>query len=263
MPPTWLPWLRPTPSSPGVTPPPYVVDMTELQPIPISEDLLRKLADGTLADWELLVQEITTTVSGEPPEILPLPAKLKPEEQAAIDAVSKVYGSVVPTAHRTLTEGEIAALLTERDTLAKVKAAVERRLTDVRLTVLNHSDAAFKEGDTEGVVVVDGKPCRDKDGHVVRDADYLSSDDVTGTHFSLEPASGSPTLSESALERLSKDPEVDYIDHKDWLACTEQIRVWNPNKAMQHLKKNTQVLRAIREAMESGSYRVAVHQRPN
>jgi hypothetical protein len=224
------------------------------------DDLKARLASGKL-EWDDLVKEVAA-----PPEPviigkLPMPARITDDELAAIALLPDVYGSFVPTEIAKVSDKDMAKLLNEREILDRAIDPIQRRIEDIKLTARIHSDAAFADGDTDGVVMdADGKtPLRNGDGHIIRKARYDGGKhNTTGKAFSLEPRSGSPSINPEKLRQLAEDPDVPEITHEDYLAMTTQTRVFDGAKAMVYLRKHPELLSVLRRASSTTRPSMAV-----
>lgn len=230
---------------------------------PVSAEIVKAVETGAIVKFGDLVKEIAKPAEKVgPPAKLPLPTAITEDESNALARIPEVFASVVPDEVRTLTADEVDKLLEERAIIKTVTGMLGSRLDDIALTALNHSDAAFEAGDTEGVLYgADDEPLRNKDGHVIRKQKIRGEDPAIKTHFSLEARKGSPKIDLALLEKMADDPKIDTIDHQDYLAMTTQTRVFDENKAMLLLKKRPELLRAIREATTTGLPVVSVYQR--
>jgi hypothetical protein len=185
-----------------------------------------------------------------PPAQPPLPAQITAKEREALDRLDEVYGKVVPTGVRLLEPTEVTQLLDERSVLKTIIEMAAKRVDDgIRTTVLNHNDEQLRtDNDEETVADFDVS----KDGHYVV-AGKVRGDGSATEQFSVERQNGSVSLSVPALKALADDPEIDWFTHQDFLAMTEQTRVYSPERAMIQLKKKPGLVRAIHEATTRGA----------
>lgn len=222
------------------------------------ESLTKSIREGkvSLADVvKLLVPDVHEAALAE--YKIPLPAVVTPAQSAALDKFKDVFGSVVPTERRLLSDDELGKLLEERGVLDTIKKMVEdRKDTAIRTTILNHLDVALEDALSEQPDVLASYE-RDKDGH------YLHADKAnigeTGKAFSWEVSDGTPTLSP---ERLKELDEAGEIDHALYLEITEPVRVINEQKLLLLMsKKPEEVLKAIRAASTPAKKRGALYVR--
>jgi hypothetical protein len=178
---------------------------------------------------------------------LPLPAHITEEQVLAIKRLVEIYGSVVPTVRRALEARERAALMEERQVIDAVANMVETRKDGIRTSVLNHLDVT-KESDNGGRPLED--TLLDKDGHYLApDKDIVTAPDSDKV-FSWETSRFEPEINLVRLKAMAEDPGVPEFTHADWLAMTEQTRVWNEVKTMAHLKKNPSLLAVLARVAE-------------
>lgn len=197
-------------------------------------DLLTTNTSVSLVD--LLKALSPAQVSASPPAKVPAPRKITDKQREAIERMPKVYGQVVPTERRALTEQEISTLLNERTTLDEVKKAAEARLKDITLIAHNHLDVevdALPKKERSGFLL-------DKDGHYIVAGRFSTED--TDVEFSRETRENAPSLPLSALESLE---QAGQIDHKTFLAMTSQVRVVDEAKVMAAIKKDPTLLAKV------------------
>jgi hypothetical protein len=204
--------------------------------------VVEQLKTGAIVSYADLVERIASA-----PTSAPIPAKVAVARPVtagithALEVFTSVYGSVVPDEVRTLQPAELTLLATEREALDLVEKVAKARKDDIRTTVLNHHDL------TVGGTLPEGStPLTEKDGHLVVSAKYA----IPGSDkcFSVEAKEGSPSVDAAALKALAEDPDFEAFTHADYLACTEQTRVLDENKALLHLRKNPEALEAFKAA---------------
>lgn len=232
----------------------------------VSADVVAAIESGKIVKWGDLEQAIARPAKAvERPAKVPVPAAISEDEATALAKLKDVFGSVVPDEARKVTPAEVTDLLQERSTIKTIEKMLANRLADISLTILNHNDIAHEDGDTDESVTVmlgaDGEPLLNKDGHIVRKAKFYGDDPEVKSHFSVEPRAGKPGVNIKALEAMADDEDNDFISRKDFLAMTTQTRVFDENKAMLYLRKNPNLLRAIREASTTGQPSISVWQR--
>jgi hypothetical protein len=181
------------------------------------------------------------------PVKLPLPARITEEQILAMKRLLDIFGSVVPTVRRALEPRERAALLEERQVIDTVGGMVESRKDGIRTSVLNHLDVT-KESNNGGRPLTDTPT--DKDGHYLAEGKDTVSVPESDSVFSWETSRFEPEINLARLKALADDPDVAEITHTDWLAMTEQTRVWNEAKTMAHLKKNPRLLAVLARVAE-------------
>lgn len=195
----------------------------------------------TLADVVkvLVPDEVGSTA---PPAKIPLPAVITPLAQHALDELGDVFGSVVPTERRILSDDELEQILVERETIDTILKLLETRKSDsIKTTILNHLDVVLEDTLTpERLAELE----RDKDGHYY----YAEKVEVPGTAkaFSWEVTDGTPQLSPAKLKELDEAGE---IDHALYLEITEPIRTVNEQKLLLAMSKRPEeVLKVVRAA---------------
>ncbi len=187
-------------------------------------------------------------------DVLPVPQQITPEQHAAVDKVSEVFGQVVPTERRELTSVEVNSLIEEKETLDELKKMADSRMGNIRISIHNHMDI-----EAERVGTIDDETLRSDKGY------YILGGKVRGTsdapkQWSREVRQNSPSLNAVALKALEDNPDVDF-DHEDFLAMTTQTRVVDENKVMLTLKKNPQLVMALQEAVVPGSKSASLYLR--
>lgn len=167
-------------------------------------------------------------------------------QRAALTLLPSVYGSVVPNERRELTQQEVTALLTERNTLDQVLAFAKKRKEDsIRETLANHFDvAAERKGVTDAL--------RDDKGHYILDDTREVEAGGTGEKFTFSASNPSPEISSADLEaaHLAGD-----ISREDYLSITSEPtvkRVFNEDKARKAIKANPDLLGKIAAATKPG-----------
>jgi hypothetical protein len=216
--------------------------MTESLTAVLGKSLTEKIREGkvSLADVvKVLVPEAPTEALEE--YKIPLPATITAKAKAALEKLPEVYGGVVPTERRKLTDEELTALLAERDVCDTIKKLVEaRKDSGIRTSILNHMDVVLEETLTEEQLKALE---RDKDGH------YYSSAQVTVPEsdqvFSWEVSPGTATLSPQKLKELDAAGE---IDHKLYLEITEPVRVVNEQRLLLAMSKDPETVLALVKA---------------
>lgn len=172
---------------------------------------------------------------------LPKTAALSNAQQQALARLPQVFGQVVPTERRPLQPAEIAALIDEKEVLDEVKKLAESRTSEgIRTAIFNHLDIEIEKS------LGEEPPLRDKNGHYVAPGECLGTSG-SGKRFTREVRGGAPELSAEALKALADDEDEDFT-HDDYLAMTTAVRQVDENKVMLALKKNPNLIHAIRKA---------------
>lgn len=239
---------------------------TEVEVVPLSDEALKKLgiSDGTLrkrvASGEISLAEVITTITpakpSHPIKRISLPANITDEQKAALKKLAKVYGQVVPTERRELTDEELIQILDERETIdVLIKFLKERKEDQIRTTVLNHMDVE-QEGAITGKANFPWTET-DKDGHYLIPSQVL----VPGTDqvFSWEVSGGDAELSEDLLEQLDAEGK---IDHELYLAVTEPVRRLNQQKFLEQFALDPEgVTQVIAQATVPGKKKGSLYVR--
>ncbi len=187
-----------------------------------------------------------------------MPAAITDEQRQSLARVEEVFGSVVPTEVRALTNEEVGALLEERDVLAKVKTMAEKRMDGIRTTVLNHLDEDLRASLDPGVIE---NLLTEKDGHLLPpESTEVAGPPESPTKFLVVPSTGSASFDQAKLKAMADDPDDDRIDAKDYLAMTTQVRVFDKPKALLAIRKKPSLLRAVAAATGRGTPTLTVRQ---
>jgi hypothetical protein len=218
------------------------------------EGLAKRLAKGDVAALEDVLRALAPREESAPvPKKVPTPAKITDSEQAAIETLSKVYGSVVPTERRTLTKNEVKKLLQERAVLKELEKCIKRRVEDITLTAHNHFDVTLEETGAADDLIRNAK------GYYVHD-DAEPVPDL-GEKLTREARHPAPTLNPVKLQEAVVDDSIDFT-HQDYLASTRLTRVFDENKFMLLLRQKPEVLAAVSAALEPGKPNAAINVRP-
>jgi hypothetical protein len=224
---------------------------TELDPR--TRGLALRINEGSVSLAELLRALEPAPPPPTPPASPPLPIAISPEQRAALDKLTEVFGVVVPTERRMLTPEEIAQVIEERETMDELKDLAEKRTASIRTIICNHLDV---EAERDGKA--DASTPRDAKGH------YILTGSVrvpqAERQFKRELRATSPTLDERALLLLAEHGE---ITHEDYLSMTTQTRVVDENKVMLALKRKPELLDAIAKATRPGSKTASLYLRKN
>ena len=258
---------------------------TSLVPAGVDPRIAAAVKNGTISDLPALIKAFEAPPLPVKQAAPALPVRLSEDEGKALVRLPEVYCSVVPEQRRTITPAETDLLLDERAVLKMVEGAIKRRLDDIALTANIHNTVALNEalaaaeaeaGDDpdarfaarqrvlaehDAILDADGNPFYTDKGHVAAKGRILGEDEKVEECFSIETRAGKADLSSNDLKALSEDPDEDYIDHKDYLSMTTQIRVFDPAKAMLAVRKKPAFLRAIAKATKTSLPSVSVNVR--
>jgi len=197
--------------------------------------LKKKVKDGTLDLAELYRLLAAPADAPKPVAKPPLPAVITDQQKEALAKLIEVFGKVVPTEARALTDEEISDLMEERTTLDQIDKLAEARKKEIRTTVLNHLDQ-------------DGDGPRDKEGHILTAGRATSPSH--GKAFSWEIGQRGGGLDPASLLALVEDGT---IDRSVYLEMTTQVRVIDENKVMLALKKHPELIDALGDAVTKTS----------
>lgn len=225
---------------------------TAVEPV-IDPKILDKVRTGSIAYTDLVKAVAPPPIKPPVASLIP-PAIITPAQRDALKKLPDVFGSVVPEERRRLEVSEITKILEERGVLKIVEKLIESRVEDIRLTALNHSDVYVEN--TMKPDEIEELP-RDKDGHYALKHKVMGDGDADEC-ISFEPSAGTSSCTAAALKALSEDPEYGDFTHADYLAMTEQVRVFDDHKAMLLLKKRPELVKVIRDATTTGSPSITV-----
>lgn len=224
----------------------------------VPQEALEAVNRGSIS-WKSLAELLTKGRRPERvqrPNTLPIPAEITETQLQAMKHLLEIFGKVVPTERRALEDAEVGLLIDERLTLDTIKDMAETRIGHIRTTVLNHMDVV-KERDNEGKPFIDDAGYYtvlvDKDGHYIPDEKVQIGVPNMEKVFSWERRNSSPDIDLSALQAMADDPHIPEITHEDWLAMTEQVRVFSEHKAMLHLKKHPKLLAVLDRVAKAGT----------
>lgn len=215
----------------------------------VSTAIKTKIEQGTISLADLVKEIAPEAPPAEIPENIPLPAQVTEEQKDALQRLSEVFGSVVPTERRALEPGEVKALVEERKTLDPIEKMAKDRKEDIKKTIHNHLDVvAERDGRADGAT-----KRHPKEGFYLLDGEVSAP----GADFKFKRAvrENAPTFNASSLLELVEAGE---LAHKDYLAMTTQVRMVDEHKVMLLLKKRPDLLPAIAKATNPGSKTAAI-----
>lgn len=212
--------------------------------------LREKVNEGTITLKDLV--ETFASDSDAPTETPSFaPAVITDEQRAALDRLPEVFGRIMLGEPVELEPEEMRDLHIERDTLDIIEKMAKGRKDDIRSYLLHHFSLVNADKADE--------LARDKDGHLVPSSTVRYPIQGTDKDWSLEPRKGTANFEVETFKRLAEDPEVEDVTYDDYLAVTEQTRVFSEHKAMLHLKKNPKVMDAMAKAVtERGTPSITV-----
>lgn len=181
---------------------------------------LSKIAEILAADSPAPAVVVTAT------PVAPQELTITPEVRDALQVLPAVFGAVQPTERRVLTEKEISALATERETIKVLIDLMSKRESTIKEAIRNHVDV-----DAEASGLADEKTPRDPNGHYILCAPQNPTRlpiPETNQDWSIEFTSGKITISAGELDALY---EAGDISREDYLAFTREKRVFDESKA--------------------------------
>lgn len=205
--------------------------MSDLVPV-LTPEIKKKLIQGQVTANQIVELLTPKSESIAPVPKVPEAPAISKDQAFALQKLTSIFGAVAPTTARALEEMEVERLMDERLTLDQIADLVGNRKDDIRTIILNHIDST-----TEEDVPLD------KDGHKLRATKVGSYE---GKTFSWEVREGSGTIDAARLQELDEAGE---IDHEDFLAITEPVRVVNETKLMTALKKKPELLEVLGKAV--------------
>ena len=160
--------------------------------------------------------------------IPPMPKQVEVTDEVAqaIKDIAKLFNKVVPETGRALESQERAHMMAEQEALAVLIKMFTARQENIKEYVRNHNDATAEATyaiNTHGHYVT----CQPQQPTVI---------DAPGhnEHWSLEYTAGKVAPKAQRLRELYENGE---IDHKTWLALTDQVREPNEDKIRDHVLK--------------------------
>lgn len=202
----------------------------------------------SMEDLRTLLRPVPAVV----PQVLPNTTKLDKDERAALERLPEVYGRVVPTEKRVLTEDEVGGLYEERQTLDAIEKLIKDRKEAIRNTVVNSMDCSYEAGPPD-----EKAPSRDNKGHFVRDAAVKIPD--SKQQFAWEASSGQLQVNLDALRAIAADPEVEEVTHQDFLDVTDQVRVINISAFLDKVKAKPELLKHLHQVVSEGAPKGALY----
>jgi hypothetical protein len=210
---------------------------------PKFQEVLDGLSTGTI-DFAELVKALAPTTAPQPHKAAKPPAavKLNEAQQNALARITEVYGQVVVSERRRLTAQEVSSLLAERAVLDELAAMAEKRKAAVRTMVSIDMDIqAAEAGKAEGKFY-------DSKGHLILDGFCPAEDGQQG--FVRKVCNRSAYVDEAVLVAMDEAGE---IPHEEYLAITEQKRVFNQERFMLYLKAHPDRVEALQAIVQPGS----------
>lgn len=175
---------------------------------------------------------------------LPAPIPMTAEALAALRRLPKIFGGFDLDERRALTQDELGLLMDETSVISQIAAVLGPRLEQIKETVRVHMDAeAEKSGAAipadvfgpDGTVIQAATP-RDQNGH------YLLARPKQGHQVPAglmawvqEYRSGSAVPSDDELAAAYENGD---ITREEYLAFTEPVRAFSPDKARGFIRRN-------------------------
>lgn len=256
---------------------------TAIVPAGIDPRIADAIRSGKITDLDALVKAFEAPplpVKRTPP---PLPVAISDDQRVALTRLPEVFASVVPTERRAIEPKEVDMLLDERAVLKSIEELVKKRLDAIALTVNIHNtetaEAAIAAAEAEAgddpeakaaarervladlgaVLDAEGNPFYTDKGHFAAKAYIDGEDEAVQECFEVRVSKGKAAMSRERLKELADDPDVDFIDHKDYLSMTTQVREFDPAKAIIAVRKKPELLRAVGQATTTSAPTVSVY----
>lgn len=247
---------------------------TEVEPILAQGRIALKsatsLADVQKAMVEPYRADTARTEMMPFPEV-PAPVVLTDEVREALARLKDVFAVVQPESRRTLTEEERAAVHDERQVLKTIMGLLEGRDEALKTLIRHHMDTDAEErgvavpqavvDPATGQVIVEATD-RSADGHYILCAPQKPERcPIPGTNqeWSREYRQGAISTDPLVIEDMLAAGE---ITRAEYLAMTREVRVFDPNKAMDmavHKPEYAEgILRAIKAMTKVGKPSVSL-----
>jgi hypothetical protein len=233
---------------------------TEVQPYIERGKIALRKADATMKDLVLAVTDelpISNYVFDIPfPAVAPV-RTITEAQTEALKVLPEVFGKVQPGTRRTLKPEEITTLFKEREVLKTIGDLLDGREEDIKTIVRHHMDVDAEErgvavpksqvDPATGQVIVQATE-RDQNGHYVLCAPKKPERlNVPGTDQAWSREYRTGGVNDDQGERLLALYEAGDITREDYLAFTREVRVYDPAKAMESIKKNPERLALLRK----------------
>lgn len=202
----------------------------------------------------IFAQDVVLPAPAEEFPAVPAPLTITPEFVDALKQLPSVFGAVMPAERRSLSETEIAALYTERETLRVVLDLIKNRDASISETVRHHIDVNAEENGIavpkpvlgpNGEVIVEATP-RDNAGHYILSAPQNPHRvPISGTNqeWSSEYREGAVSIDTNTLEDLV---EQGVVSREDYLSMTREVRIFDEAKALKALAAKPERLGIIK-----------------
>lgn len=180
--------------------------------------------------------------------VLPAQVVLTPEQEKALKELPELLaGYVAPKERRELTPRERRSVLDLLPVLRDVETVAKAVRASLRTTVFNHGDVVLER---EGKV--DERTPREKDGHyLVKDEDDFVLGGVPVAITRSVTAPKTTTTAEALLANVAEKPSDTAITHKEYLAVTESVRVFEEGALLRYLAKHPERAKAFVAAMST------------
>lgn len=215
---------------------------------PVFENGLRALAQNGATLKSVAAAMTADAPYDEPQELKAAPAvEMTDELVNAIGLLPAYFGQRQVTEIRQLTDDEVYDLGEEQRIIDAILGPLAARRDAIKETIRHHMDlTAIAEGkagpETE----------RDAHGHLVVARKGAPEEVVipgTGRKYVRTYRSGSVEIDVAKLKQMALDGD---IDHKDYLAMTKQVRVFDEAKALEAMSKKPHLLRAFQKVIKRG-----------
>lgn len=204
---------------------------------------LEKAVQAELSRAGTTMESVLLATQGQPPvsqKKAKAPVQVPAALGKAIDTIKEKWNSVVIDTARKLTTKETKALLEEAGALSKTRLAVSKREAVIKENLINHMNAlpeaaeAPRDAKGNAILAKPGEP------FVI---------EIEGFKMTQTYVSGSVNVSVSALEELIETGELS--KHQFWqLTNKVESREFDPEKALEMIRKNPELLATIKKATE-------------
>lgn len=216
----------------------------------VSPEHAKALADRKLTFAEVLrLVGNPFEVSSEPQAAAVHVPEITKEQREALLRIVQLYGVVIPAERRVLAEGELAALMEERETIVKLLSfLVPRKDNSIRETISHHFDVLIEQ---DSSFDAENPPPKDAKGH------YAVKQEVpapgTGKVWQRIVSNGKPTFTDADVERLHTEGLLTREQYLSLTKTPEVKRVFDEEKARKAIKKDPELLRILARAARPGT----------
>lgn len=210
---------------------------------------ITKAVQGEINRDGATIESVLKALSGQPTGVTSTKEAVAPSElpkglDKALDTIKNKWNSVVVTVVRALTTAEQKDLLEEAGGLAKARLAVTKREALIKEYFINHINNLPEAKDA----------LRDDKGNAIlaKPGEPFVIDIPNGGKLTQTYRKGSVNVSVDALKKLVDDGAI--TKHQFYQMTTKQeSREFNPEGALEQVRKNPELLDKIKGATEIGN----------